>query len=148
MAETITHHYHVRVEGGSGGAVISAAPRPDFRGGPPAEFDGRDDWWSPEHLLLSATGLCLKTTFDVVAARARLNVLSYGSRVDGTLEKTPAGLAFTAITVSVELVVAEADADRAEALLQKAKDHCIVSNALKTPVTLVASVKAAAPAPA
>jgi organic hydroperoxide reductase OsmC/OhrA len=138
----------VRVEGGTGGAVISAAPRPDFRGGPPAEFDGRDDWWSPEHLLLSAAGLCLKTTFDVVAARARLPVLSYASRVDGTLEKTGNGLGFTAIAITVELVVGEGDVERAGQLLGKAKDHCIVANALKPAVSLVASVKAAIPATA
>ena len=148
MTTTFPHHYHVRVEGGSGGAVMSAPPRPEFRGGPPVEFGGRDDWWSPEHLLLSAAGLCLKTTFEVFASRARLPVLAYSSRVEGTLDKTPQGLAFTSIAIAVELVVAEADAVRAGVLLRTAKDHCIVANALKTPVRLTASVRTAAPAPA
>jgi len=44
--------------------------------------------------------------------------------------------------------VAEADAVRAGDLLRTAKDHCIVANALKTPVRLTASVRAVAPAPA
>jgi organic hydroperoxide reductase OsmC/OhrA len=148
MPAPFPHHYHVRVEGGAGGAVLSAPPRPDFRGGPPAEFDGRDDWWSPEHLLLSAVGLCLKTTFDAIAARARLTVLSYASRVEGALEKTAQGLAFTTIAVTVDVVVGEGETERAGELLRKAKEHCIVSNALKTPTQLVASVKAASPAPA
>jgi organic hydroperoxide reductase OsmC/OhrA len=148
MTATFPHRYHVRVEGGSGGAVMSAAPRPEFRGGAPAEFGGRDDWWSPEHLLLSAAGLCLKTTFDVFASRARLEVLAYSSRVEGTLDKTPQGLAFTSIAIAVDLVVADADVARAADLLGTAKDHCIVANALKTPVRLTASVKTAAPAPA
>ena len=125
---------------------MSAPPRPEFRGGPPVEFGGRDDWWSPEHLLLSAAGLCLKTTFEAFASRARLTVLAYSSRVEGTLDKTPQGLAFTSIEIAVELVVAEEDAARAGDLLRTAKDHCIVSNALKTPVQLTASVRSEAPA--
>ena len=142
------HHYHVRVEGGSGGAVLSAAPRPEFRGGPPAEFGGRDEWWSPEHLLLSAAGLCLKTTFDAFAARAGVPVLAWTSRVLGTLDKTTQGLAFTRIAIEVELVTAPEHADRARELLQSAKKHCIVSNALKTPVEVVPTVRTAAPVPA
>ena len=148
MAATFPHRYDVRVEGGSGGAVMSAPPRPEFRGGPPPEFGGREDWWSPEHLLLSAAGLCLKNTFEVFATRARLEVLAYSSRVEGVLDKTPQGLAFTSIAVAVELVVAEADVARAGDLLRTAKDHCIVSKALKTPVRLTASVKAAVTATA
>ena len=146
MAAPFPHHYEARVEGGSGGAIVSAPPRPEFRGGPPEEFDGRNDWWSPEHLLLSAAALCLKTTFDAFARRRKLEVLSYGSQVQGTLDKTPQGLGFTSIVVAVELVVDAADATRAEEILRSAKDHCIVSNALKTPVQLVVRVRAAAPA--
>ena len=148
MTATFPHRYHVQVEGGAGGAVMSAPPRPEFRGGPPVEFGGRDDWWSPEHLLLSAAGLCLKTTFEVFASRARLMVLAYSSRVEGTLDKTPQGLSFTSIAIAVELVVAEEDAARAGDLLRTAKDHCIVANALKTPVRLTASVRTEALAPA
>lgn len=144
MAATFPHHYQVRVEGGTGGAVMSAPPRPEFRGGPPVEFGGRDDWWSPEHLLLTAAGLCLKTTFEAFAGRARLPVLAYSSRVEGTLDKTAQGLAFTSIEISVDLVVEEDEVARGEELLRKAKEHCIVANALKTAVRLIVSVKAAA----
>jgi len=149
MSAPFPHHYHVKVEGaGGGGAVVSAAPRPEFRGGPPAEFDGRDDWWSPEHLLLSAAGLCLKATFDAITARAHVPVLAYSSRVEGVLDKAGRGIAFASITVAVELVVPEEHAARAGELLRKAKEHCIVANSLNVPVTLVASVSAAAPATA
>jgi organic hydroperoxide reductase OsmC/OhrA len=148
MATPFPHHYEVRVEGGTGGAIMSAPPRPEFRGGPPEQFDGRNDWWSPEHLLLSAAALCLKTTFEAFARRRGLEVLAYGSRVEGALDKTPKGLAFTSIVIDVELAVGAGDATRAEEILRSAKDHCIVSNALKTPVEVVITVKAVAPAQA
>jgi organic hydroperoxide reductase OsmC/OhrA len=60
------------------------------------------------------------------------------------LDKTPAGLAFTSIAITVELRVEEADRTRAEQLLQSAKRHCIVANSLKTAVELHMVVAATA----
>jgi len=145
MASPFPHHYDVRLHSGSGGgAILSGGGRPDLVGGPPPEFDGRAEWWSPEHLLLPAAGLCLMTTFQAFAARAGLGVAGYESRVEGTLDKTPTGLAFTSIRIAVDLHVAEADRTRAEQLLHSAKRHCIVANALKPVVEVEAVVSAPA----
>ena len=144
MATPFPHHYDVQVSSGSVGAILAGGRRPEIVGGPPPEFDGRPEWWSPEHLLLSAAGLCLMTTFQAFAARAGLRVEGYESRVDGVLDKTAAGLAFTSIDITVDLRVAETDRTRAEELLQSAKRHCIVANALKTPVELQVVVLASA----
>jgi organic hydroperoxide reductase OsmC/OhrA len=143
MPSAFPHHYDVEVVAGSDGAVLTGGRRPPVIGGPPPEFDGRADWWSPEHLLLSAVGLCLKTTFEAFAARAGLPIVRYASRVDGVLDKTAAGLVFTSIRVVVDLGVAEADRARAEQLLASAKRHCIVSNALKTAVEVESVVAVA-----
>jgi organic hydroperoxide reductase OsmC/OhrA len=142
MSSPFPHHYDVQVTSGGAGAILSGGRRPPIVGGPPPEFDGRDQWWSPEHLLLSAAGLCLMTTFQAFAARARLDVAGYESHVEGVLDKTPAGLAFTSIRIAVDLRVAEADRTRAEQLLQSAKRHCIVANALKPAVELQILVSA------
>ena len=142
MATPFPHHYDVQVSSGSVGAILAGGRRPDLVGGPPPEFDGRAEWWSPEHLLLSAAGLCLMTTFQAFAARAGLGVAGYESRVEGTLDKTSTGLAFTSIRIAVDLQVAEADRTRAEQLLQSAKRHCIVANALKPVVEVQALVTA------
>ena len=143
MASPFPHHYDVRVFAGAGSAVLAGGNRPNIAAGPPPEFDGSDQWWSPEHLLLSAAGLCLMTTFQAFAARAHLEVASYESRVEGVLDKTSAGLVFTSIQITVDLRVADADRVRAEQLLQTAKRHCIVSNALKPAVEVNALVLAA-----
>ena len=136
MASPFPHHYDVQVSSGGAGAILAGGRRPDIVGGPPPEVDGRAEWWSPEHLLLSAAGLCLMTTVQAFAARAGLTVEGYQSRVDGVLDKTPTGLAFTSIAITVDLQVAEGDQTRAEQLLQSAKRHCIVANSLKTAVEL------------
>jgi organic hydroperoxide reductase OsmC/OhrA len=142
MASPFPHHYDVEVSSGngSGSAILAGGLRPRIVGGPPPEFDGRAEWWSPEHLLLSAAGLCLMTTFHAFATRASLDVAGYESRVDGVLDKTSSGLAFTSIRIAVDLRVAPADRTRAEQLLQSAKRHCIVANALKPVVEVQAVV--------
>ena len=145
MSAPFPHRYHVALESDAGApSRLLAPPRPIILGGPPPEFGGQDDCWSPEHLLLSSLLLCLGATFRALAGRARLEVPRYRARAEGVLDKTEQGLAFTAITIEAELETAEADAERAERLLQSAKAHCIVGNSLKTPVELRISMKALA----
>jgi organic hydroperoxide reductase OsmC/OhrA len=145
MTSPFPPHYHanLRVEGA--GAVLSAPPRPDLIGGAPVEFDGRDDWWSPEGLLMASVSLCIQTTFQSFARRQELQVLGWSSHAEGVLDKTPAGLAFTAIRVELELVVRPEDVERATKLVATAERHCLISNALKTPVTVTAQVTTVTP---
>jgi organic hydroperoxide reductase OsmC/OhrA len=143
MTSPFPHHYEVRLVGSNGTARLGGGKRPEILSGPPPEFGGSEEWWSPEHLLLSAAALCLMTTFEALAARSRLQVDGYESRVAGVLDKSSAGLGFTSIRIAVDLRVAEADRTRAEELLQSAKRHCIVANALKPAVELETLVNAA-----
>jgi organic hydroperoxide reductase OsmC/OhrA len=145
MPAPFPHHYEVTLEAGADGSGALTAPeRPPIVGGAPPQFDGRPEWWSPEHLLLSSVGLCLMTTLQALAARARIPLTGYLSRVSGTLDKTAAGLAFTAIEVAASMAVPEELRPRLEALIGTAEKHCIVSNALKVPVTVKAVVTALA----
>jgi organic hydroperoxide reductase OsmC/OhrA len=131
------HHYRASLVMEEPGARLLAPRRPDIVGGPPAEFDGRDDWWSPEALLLEAVNLCVQTTFMALARRQELSVVSWASHAEGTVDKTATGLAFTDVRVEVDLTVASADVERAEALAARVHRHCLVSNSLKCPVTVV-----------
>jgi organic hydroperoxide reductase OsmC/OhrA len=138
------HHYDVRLAWTQGqGARLDSEQRPALVGGPPAQFGGRTDWWTPEHLLLAASALCLQTTFDSFCRRARLEVKAYETRGEAVLDKTAEGLVFTGITLHVRLAVAAADVERAGELMHKAKKYCIVSNALRPAVELDLTVDAA-----
>jgi organic hydroperoxide reductase OsmC/OhrA len=143
MPAPFPHHYDVRLSTTGESSVLGGGHRPDIVGGPPVEFDGSDRWWSPEHLLLSAVALCFTTTFQAFAARARLQVVQFRAQAHGVLDKTTGGLGFTSIRLAVDLQVDGADRARTEQLLQKAKRHCIVANALKTPVELEVLLDAA-----
>lgn len=139
MTAPFPHHYRVELDG----RVLAAPPRAPIAGGAPPQFGGKDVWWSPEELLLGAVALCLMTTFQALATRAGVAVRAYSSQVEGVLDKTAAGLTFTSIRVQVAIVV-DADAvARAETLIHSAEKHCIVSNSLKTPPTVEASISAA-----
>lgn len=139
MNAPFPHRYEVTLKGESGPkGLLSAGPRPVLAGGAPPEFGGDDARWSPEHLLLASASLCLMSTFAAIAAKSRLEYASYESAAEGTLDKTPEGLRFTRILIKA--TVKAADAEKAARLLDMAKKHCIVSNSLRQPVELEATV--------
>jgi organic hydroperoxide reductase OsmC/OhrA len=137
MKTKYPHSYVASIERiGPGTATLTAPPRPALTGGPPPEFQGDARVWSPEHLLAAALGLCLFTTFEAFAARDNLEVLGYRDVVTALLDRTSSGLAFTSFTICVELTVAPTDIERARAILERAKQFCIVSKALHVPVAI------------
>jgi organic hydroperoxide reductase OsmC/OhrA len=132
------HHYTVSLEDGR----LLAAPRAAIEVGAPPQFGGSDQVWSPEDLLVGAVLECLWTTFLAYARRDRLHVQSWRGSGTGVLDKARGGPTFTSIALTVEIVVAVGDEDRALGLLAKAEQHCIISNVLRVPVTVAASVRA------
>lgn len=145
MTAPFPHKYEVKLSWPrQGGAELYAAAAPPITGGAPREFDGRETWWSPEHLLLSSLGLCLMTTFEAIAAKARLAVRRYDCRAEATLDRKEGGLGFTALNLHVDIEVNPNDAERASRLLASAKKHCIVADALRPVVTVDFTVRAPA----
>jgi organic hydroperoxide reductase OsmC/OhrA len=133
--------YQVHLEGEGGHAALSSGARPTLIGGPPPELGGRDDWWSPEHLLLSSVGLCLQATFQAMAARRGLSPVGYRSDVTGALGKTSTGIELVSLLVRVEIKVPPGMQERAAAVIETAKKHCIVANSLKRKVEIVSTVE-------
>jgi organic hydroperoxide reductase OsmC/OhrA len=126
------HRYTVRLAD----RQILAPPRAPIAAGPPPQFGGPDDVWSPEELLVAATLECLWTTFEAYARHDALAVQSWSGTGVGVLEKGSPVPRFTSITLRVEMVVAQSDVERARRLLQTAEQHCIITDALNVPVTL------------
>jgi organic hydroperoxide reductase OsmC/OhrA len=81
------------------------------------------------------------TTFLAIAENSKLDFVSYASQAVGTLEKTDEGYQFTRITVSVGLVISdEALVDRANRILAKTEQHCLISRSMNTEVELRGTV--------
>jgi organic hydroperoxide reductase OsmC/OhrA len=119
---------------------VEALPRTSLTGYPSGELEGELSSWLPEHLVLSSLGLCLLTTFEVLAARDGIELLSWRASAGGTVERTPEGLMFTSIVLSIDMEVTGA-VDRVEDTLEDAKQYCLVLNSLRVPVVVEAQVR-------
>jgi organic hydroperoxide reductase OsmC/OhrA len=137
MTTPLPHRYDVALNWKDGPVgTLLAAPRPAIAVGKPPQFGGKEDWWSPEHLLLGSAASCFMATYLSLAERQKLKVLSLRCEAAGELGKAEDGPRFTAITLNVAVEALHADQERAERLLETAKKHCLIANSLKAAVTL------------
>jgi organic hydroperoxide reductase OsmC/OhrA len=136
------HRYTVTLED----RQLRAPPRAPIAAGSPPQFGGRDDVWSPEELLVGAALECLWTTFEAFARRDQLVVARWSGSGTAVLDRAPGVPVFTSITLHVDLLVPAGEEERARHLLETAEKRCIISNALRVPVTLETDVHAAAAA--
>lgn len=138
------HHYSVSGEMEGAAAIRLASPGlPALESAPPAEFDGPGDRWSPETLLVGAVVDCFLLTFRAVARASKYEWTRLHAEAEGTLDRAEGGTRFTGIRLRATLEApAGADAAMGERLLAKAEKGCLVSNSLKCPVQLEATVRA------
>lgn len=120
-----------RLSSGKANEVIAAAP---------SEFGGPEGHWSPETLLMASIELCFFTTLESLATKEKMEIHSLNAKINGQLDKTKMGLVFTKIELQVDLKVSAGDQEKAKQLVEKAEKYCIISNALKTPVEVVANI--------
>lgn len=133
------HRYSVTLADGQ----LRADPRTPIALGPPPQFGGSDHQWSPEELLVGATIECLWTTFLAYAKRDKLHVHDWYGWGVGVLDRGHPVPQFTSIDLDVEVVVDAGNEERARLLLERAEGNCIISNALKVPVTLRSTMRTA-----
>jgi organic hydroperoxide reductase OsmC/OhrA len=116
-----------------GGVQVPGTAAPDF-GGNPAEVD-------PEKLLVSAVASCHMLTFLAVAAKKRLQLISYTDDAVGVLEKNSEGkFAVTKILLHPKAVFAgdtQPDATELADLHARAHRGCFVGNSVKAEVIVV-----------
>lgn len=123
---------------GSSGCLEVATP-PEFPKGIPGI-------WSPEHLFTAAVSSCLMTTFLAIAENSKLEFLSFYCRSQGKLEQVDGKYLMTEIVLEPEVVIAhEKDRERAERILQKSEAACLISNSIKSKVTMNPVIKVAPP---
>lgn len=139
-----THIFETNVtwtEGKQG--TLSDNGLPDITVATPPQFPGGvENVWSPEHLYVAALNVCLMTTFIAIAENSKLNFVSYTSNAKGKLERIEKRFMISEVTLYPEIVVEEEkDKDRAERIIQKAEDHCLISNSVKSEVKLEPTIK-------
>jgi organic hydroperoxide reductase OsmC/OhrA len=142
MAE-FPHHYTVKVSAQQQGNVAVEAPNlPVINSAPPVQFGGPGDQWSPETLLMAAIADCLILTFRAIARASKLEWRELVCHAEGTLDRVDGVTRFTHVVLQATLrVPAGVDAAKAQRLLDKAKQTCLVTNSLTAECRLEARVQ-------
>lgn len=124
---------------------LRAAGLPELVVDAPPEFKGHEGFWTPEHLFVASVNSCFMTTFLAIAENSKLDFISLRVGAKGKLEKQDGqGFMITEITLWPRLVLRESrDAERAVRILQKAERNCLISNSIKTQITLQPEVTVA-----
>ena len=110
---------------------IEVATPPEFPKGVPGI-------WSPEHLFTAAVSSCLMTTFLAVAENSKLEFSSFKCKSKGKLEQIDGKYLITEVILEPEVTIEnEKNRDRAERVLQKAETACLITNSIKSKVTML-----------
>lgn len=104
---------------------------------PPQFAKGIEGIWSPEHLLTAAVNSCFMTTFLAIAENSRLEFSHFECDAKGKLEQIEGKFLMTEVLLNASLKVNnEADKEKAERILQKSEAACLISNSIKSKVSL------------
>jgi len=140
-----SHYYDVDLhwDGGRIGTLSSHVLNETIEVATPPEFPrGVEGVWSPEHLLVAAVNSCLMTTFLSIAESSRLDFFEFSSHAVGKLEKVDGKLMISEITLKPVLtVLKDTEVDKASRLLFKAEEYCLISQSLKSHITLEPSIR-------
>jgi organic hydroperoxide reductase OsmC/OhrA len=114
-------------------AELHLASDPAFRGDP--------SLLNPEQLLVAAASSCQLLSFLAVAARARLDVVSYLDEADAHMPEDDLPVRITHIELHPAVVLADTDRSRPDDsrlhhLTEVAHRECFIANSLRTEVTI------------
>jgi organic hydroperoxide reductase OsmC/OhrA len=140
--DPLPHRYTATAIGSADGDVsLLADGLPTLRSASPAEFGGPGDRWSPETLIVAAVADCFVLTFRAVAQASSLAWTTMHCEVEGRLDRVDRVTRFTRLDVRARLYVPpEVDDERAQRVLQKAKQACLITNSLNAESHLESSV--------
>ncbi|MBY0348056.1 MAG: OsmC family protein [Hydrotalea flava] len=116
------------------GSCIEVATPPDFPKGMPGI-------WSPEHLFTAAVSSCLMTTFLAIAENSKLTYTGFSCRSKGKLEQVDGKFMMSEVVLEPTVTITdEKDRERAERVLQKSEAACLISNSVKSKITMMPTI--------
>jgi peroxiredoxin-like protein len=108
----------------------------------PPEFpQGIPHIWSPEHLFTASVSSCLMTTFLAIAENSKLDFIRFSCKSKGVLEKVEGKFVMSEVILEPTVIIRnEKDRDRAERILQKSEVACLISNSIRSKVTMTPNI--------
>lgn len=104
-------------------------------------FRGDPTLLNPESLLVAAASSCQLLSFLAVAARAKLEVVSYEDDAEGSMPDTQQPVRISRIVLHPHIRVRGGTADRVRELLHTAHQQCYIANSLTTDIRLEPTVE-------
>jgi organic hydroperoxide reductase OsmC/OhrA len=109
--------------------ALTVSADPAFRGNP--------ELTNPEQLLLAAASSCQLLSFLAVAARARVDVLSYSDQAEALMPEDDLPVRITRITLRPQIVVAKGtDIAKVTRLVDLAHRECYIANTVSSEMLL------------
>ncbi|MES1218586.1 MAG: OsmC family protein [Bacteroidota bacterium] len=116
-------------------SCIEVATPPQFPKGVPGI-------WSPEHLFTAAVNSCLMTTFLSIAENSKLGFINFTCKSKGKLEQVDGKFMMSEVILEPTVIIAdEKDRERTERILQKSETACLISNSIKSKITMIPTIK-------
>ena len=134
------HYYKTTVSWDEGRIGTLTSPTLDsIKVATPPEFpQGVPNIWSPEHLFVASINICLMTTFVAVAENSKLEIESFSCEANGKLEKIDGKFMISEVELSPTIRIKyEKDKERAERIINKAENLCLISNSVKSKILLI-----------
>ena len=125
------------------GEISSPVLDNTFKVATPPEFPGGiEGIWSPEHLFTAAVNSCFMTTFLAIAEKSRLKFKSFTCQAKGKLELIEKSLKMTEVNLYPVLTLENIeDQDKANKVLVKSENACLISNSIMSNVILNITIK-------
>ncbi len=124
--------------------LLYSPGKPELQVATPPEFKGHEGIWSPEDLFVASVNVCVMSTFLAFAERAGLAFASYESDAEGRVELVAGKLQVTSVILTPRVTVqSREEVDRAKELLTKAESNCLISNSVKSHITMNPTVSSA-----
>lgn len=143
MSKTYSYEVNVKWDEDRKGTMSSPVLDQHIEVATPPEFPkGMAGIWSPEHLFVASVNSCLMTTFLAIAENSKLDFESFSCGAKGTMEKVDGTFQISKITLHPQVIVTEEKSiDRANRILQMSEKACLISNSIKTEVTMEPTVE-------
>lgn len=116
--------------------TIECATPPEFANGVP-------NIWSPEHFYAAAINSCFMTTFLAIAENFKVPFESFDCKTMIKLEVIDRKYIISEAEIHpiVKLSNPEKDADKALRVINKTKENCLVTNSMKTEISLYPTIE-------
>jgi organic hydroperoxide reductase OsmC/OhrA len=100
-------------------------------------FRGDPELLNPEQLLLVAASSCQMLEFLAIAARARIDVVSYTDEAEAVMPEDAIPARITRITLRPRIVIdGEVDEQRVRHYVELAHEECYIANSLRSEIVI------------